>query len=122
MNRYFYLIHPFLPNIVALQVPVYIAAPDETTARTMAVSLCNVFRTQFDILFEPSDPVLVISSINEQSFDGLMLQLQNNNSVSVNLPFGHSFTLFQMRPYQQPLQTLQARVLVPGQHSPIYSL
>ena len=124
MNRYFYLIHPFLQHAVSLQVPVYIGSPNQELANSNAVSLCSAFSTQFDLLFAPSDPVLVIQSINEARFDGLISQLSdcNNKCVLVNLPLNHGLTLYQHAPYQQSLETLQARVLVPGQHSIIYSL
>ncbi|MCG8521900.1 MAG: hypothetical protein MI744_06815 [Pseudomonadales bacterium] len=122
MNHYFYLIHPFLKSTASLQLPLLIEAPDLASAKKNAQSLRALIKKQFDLLFEPSDPVLVIPSVNEARFDAFMDRLKNGAVVTLNLPVGHSFNFHQLKPHGQALQSIQALVLVPGNQSSYYSL
>lgn len=58
MERYFYLIHLFLPGTVSLQLPVYVTAVDGDGAASDAASLCDSLQTQFQILFRLLIPFL----------------------------------------------------------------
>ena len=122
MALYFYLIHPFLPDVVALQVPLYLSAPDIDSAKRDAQALLAAFRTQFAILFDPSDPVLVVPSVNQARFDALIATTKTQPNVTINLPVAAAFSCFQHAPHTSPLATLEARVLVSGTHASIYSL
>lgn len=122
MPYYFYLIHPFLPGVVSLQVPLYISAPSELQAKSDAQVLIAAFKAQFDILFEPSDPVRVIRNINKPRFDALIAGLNSNPTVAINLPHNFSVACYQKPPFSSAIQTVEARVLVPGTHSMQYSL
>lgn len=64
----------------------------------------------------------MIPSVNEPRFDALIAQLKDNDTVLINLPPDHGWVLYQHPPYQRALQQLEARILVPGQHSTVYSL
>ncbi len=122
MPRYFYLIHPFLASVVSLEVPLYLAAPDISQAKADAQLLIAAFKTQFDILFEPSDPLLVVPSVNESRFDALIARLKSEPKVDINLPQQFSVSCYQHPPFSSALITVEARVLVPGTHSSVYSL
>ena len=122
MNHYFYLIHPFLKSTVSLELPLYIEAQDLASAQNDALSLKELIQNQFELLFEPSDPVLVIASVNESSFDAFMNRLSNGTVVTLHLPVGHSFSFHQLKPHSQVLQAIEALVLVPGHQSQCYSL
>lgn len=122
MNHYFYLIHPFLKSTVSLQLPLYIEAQDLASAQKDALSLKALIQEQFDLLFEPSDPVLVIASVNESRFDAFMNRLNNGAVVTLNLPAGHSFSFHQLKPHGQALQEIRALVLVAGNQSSYYAL
>ena len=122
MIHYFYLIYPFLKSTISLELPLYIEAPDLASAKKDAQLLRGLIETQFDFLIEPSDPVLVVPKVNEPSFDAFMNRLINGDVVTLSLPVGHSFNFHQLKPHGQALQEIQARVLVPGNHSLRYAL
>ena len=122
MNHYFYLIHPFLKSTASLELPLYIEAPDLAAAQQDALSLKALIKKQFDLLIEPSDPVLVIPSVNGSRLDHFMNRLRNGATVTLNLPVGHTFTFHQLKPHGMPLQAVQAIVSVPGKQSPYYAL
>lgn len=122
MSHYFYLIHPFLKSTASLQLPLYIEAPNLASAKKHALSLRALIEKQFDLLFEPSDPVLVIPSVNESRFDAFMDRLKNSTVVTLNLPVGNLYNFHQLRPRGQALQAIQALVLVHGNQSQYYTL
>lgn len=123
MSYYFYLIHAFVPGVVSLQIPIYINANDYSDACNKCSDILNSFKSKFEILFEPSNPVLVNANINKARFDGLMNQLNPPNTiVQINLPFNFHVQCFQKGVLTNPLKTLIGRVIVPGQHGLTYSL
>ena len=122
MNYYFYLIHVLNPNVVSLQVPIYIEASDVNDASQKADVVKNLFQNQFQLLFEPSQPVLFVQSINAASFGSFFSKLGNGNKVKINLPVGFNINLFQYNLNLPALTTLDALVLVVGNHPTVYSL
>ena len=122
MNHYFYLIHLFLKSTVSLQLPLFIGAPDLASAKNDAHLLKGLIEKQFDLLFEPSNPVLVVAGVNEARFDAFVNRLKSGSVVTLNLPIGHSFNFHQFKPHGQALQSILAIVLVPGDQSHCYAL
>lgn len=122
MNLYFYVIHIFLPNTASFQVPFYIEASDAKAAKSISNGLKSDFDKQFEVLFPPSDPVLVSASINESRFDALISQINQQNSVIIHLPQGFSSNIYQHNKTGSPLTSLMARIMVPGHQSQYYSL
>jgi hypothetical protein len=121
-NQYFYLVHLFNPNLGCLGVPIYIETNSSNDAKLQAddfIKLCKV--PGFETLFPPSDPILVMD-INRQRVDALTVQLLASGSIIVNLPSPNKFTFHQLQPFNLPLQSLQAGIIVPGNFAAYYSL
>ena len=121
MNFYFYILHLLQPNVVSLQVPIYIEASDIKDAQTKADTIKNLVKTQFDLLFEPSAPILYNQSINGPSFGSFFTKLGNGQKVILNLPINFSINFYQFN-HANALTALDALILVPGSHAPVYSL
>ena len=122
MNFYFYVIHVFLPSTASFQIPVYIRAAHLEAAKTVADELeCNL-KKQFELLMPPSDPIRVISGRNEPQFDAFVSQITAGKSVTINLPPKFTGDLFQLDKSGSRLDSVMARVIVPGHESEYYSL
>lgn len=122
MSLYFFMIHVFQPNVVSLCIPLYIQALSPQDAQTQANNLTTAFSNQFRILFCPNAPCLLVPSVNGPTFNALISQLQQGNTVMVSLPVNHSFILHQKQPHTNPLSALEAMSLIPGNHSMQYAL
>ncbi len=122
MPLYFFMIHALTPNVVSLRVPLYIQAPNQPSAQRQASNLTTAFSTQFQILFPPSAPILLVPTVNGPTFDALIAELRLQPPVSINLPIHHAFVLHQHLPHTSPLTALEARSLIPGNHSMVYAL
>ncbi|MDR3369512.1 hypothetical protein [Rhodoferax sp.] len=122
MNLYFFMIHAFIPSVVSLRVPLYIQEPTQAGAQQQANALSAAFLHQFQVLFSPPDPSLLVPSVNGPTFDALIGELRLSPPVTLNLPINSGFTLYQHRPHTSPLVALEARSLIPGNHSMVYAL
>lgn len=122
MKYYFYIIHFFQPNVVSLQLPVYMGAVDAIAATAAASALKSAIASQFQLAFEPSDPVLLVPSVNGPYFDYFFSNLNNGNQVTINLPINFNGNVFQCINKGKPLAAVNALVTIPGNHPNFYSL
>lgn len=116
------MIHMFQQNIVSLQLPIYIEAVDLEDAISKASVIKGLISHQFELLFEPSDPVLLSQAINNgPSFGTFFSALGNGNKVTLNLPANFNITLYQPH-LNKVVSSIEARVLIGGANPTIYSL
>jgi len=122
MNLYFYLVFPFLKNTVAFQLPLYIEASNVNDAKVKADSLLTALKNQFDILIDPSSPILLVPNVNQSRFDALISQINLQNSVTIYLPVNFGINMYQHTKTGNALSSVLAQIIVPGNHSNVYSL
>ena len=122
MPLYFFMVHALAPGWASLSVPLYIEANDQISANAQATTLKAAFSSQFQLLFEPSEPLLLVPAVNGPTFHALISDLKLSPTVSINLPANSALTLHQQLPSTSPLTAVAARSLVPGLHSWHYAL
>ncbi|MDN3517498.1 hypothetical protein QWY84_07755 [Aquisalimonas lutea] len=121
MGYYFFILYLFRRNEVSLEVPMYIEASDSADAKDKAEELMKAVQSHFELLMEPPTPQRLVESINGARFEPFFTRIKNNEHVEINLPLDFGARVYQYQ-LNTPVGTLEAHVLIGGQHAPIYSL
>lgn len=124
MQLYFYLVHLYQPNQFALRLALYLQAPSVEDAKLDAAALRILLQKHFQLLFDPSDPALLVESVNAKSFEALVAESVRLPNVKLMLPIPLPLRLYQINkpPTTLPLESLEAAVLAPGSQLPRYYL
>jgi hypothetical protein len=93
MPIYFYLIHVQKPQQIALQIPLYVEASNLDDARQKCEILKARFTRGFDLIFEPSEPKMLVDSNNGRSLGTFFTALGNGQSVELEFIPSINFNL-----------------------------